>query len=378
MKYLWIVLGVLVILVTVAGLWAYLSLKPDKNLISEHIQENRDNSAILLLRNDSVLVELNPDKKMPLASTAKIILAIEYAQQAAAGFIDPDSLIALKDLAVYYVPGTDGDAHPNWLEKMRNDSLIQNKSVSLHEVAKGMMRFSSNANTEYLMDRLGLDKINANLEALRLAHHDLLYPFVSALFVSKELPKAEEEAQVEQIRSLSRSAYIDLCNQIHQKLKTDYDSAYKHQLDDISMDLQKVWSDRLPAASVRDYVSVMKKINNRNYFPDSVQTQIEGILEWVMNNETNQQWLAHAGMKGGSTAFVLTKALYATDKKGNTTELAYFFNNLGYMNNLKLQANMNQFELNILTQPEFREKLKQTFSEIPQTAEIFTISVPHE
>ena len=76
-------------------------------------------------------------------------------------------------------------------------------------------------------------------------------------------------------------------------------------------------------------------------------------------NPANRQWLAHAGMKGGSTAFVLTKALYATDKNGNQTELAYFFNNLEPEENVSLQADMNEFELKILTNPAFRDSIQR-------------------
>jgi D-alanyl-D-alanine carboxypeptidase len=63
-------------------------------------------------------------------------------------------------------------------------------------------------------------------------------------------------------------------------------------------------------------------------------------------------------MKGGSTAFVLTKALYATDKKGNRTEMAYFLNDLSLLENIRLQMSMNEFELKILANKEFREKVK--------------------
>ncbi|MBZ0098344.1 MAG: hypothetical protein K8F30_04630, partial [Taibaiella sp.] len=68
-----------------------------------------------------------------------------------------------------------------------------------------------------------------------------------------------------------------------------------------------------------------------------------------MDNPANQQWLRHAGMKGGSTLWVLTKAIYATTTTGETTELAYFFNNLKMQDVDKLAMNMNSFELAILT-----------------------------
>jgi D-alanyl-D-alanine carboxypeptidase len=59
-------------------------------------------------------------------------------------------------------------------------------------------------------------------------------------------------------------------------------------------------------------------------------------MESVMENAENQSWLKHCKMKGGSTASNLTKAVYATDKDGNTFKLAYFFDNLDLLKNTRL------------------------------------------
>ncbi|HET7117201.1 MAG TPA: hypothetical protein VFI29_11960, partial [Hanamia sp.] len=46
------------------------------------IQQNKYKSSLYLKKNDSVIARLNQNKMMPLASTAKIIIAIEFAKQA--------------------------------------------------------------------------------------------------------------------------------------------------------------------------------------------------------------------------------------------------------------------------------------------------------
>ena len=124
------------------------------------------------------------------------------------------------------------------------------------------------------------------------------------------------------------------------------------------MNIQRIWSDNLPSSTVKDYVGIMKKINSKTYFDLETQKYLDEVMEGLMENPANKKWLKHAGMKGGSTAFVLTKAFYATDKKGNTTELAYFFNDLEFVENTRLQGSMNEFELKILTNKEFRDKIK--------------------
>ena len=134
---------------------------------------------------------------------------------------------------------------------------------------------------------------------------------------------------------------------------------YKKDIGDLGMEIQKIWSDRLPSSTVEDYVSVMKKINSRNYFSENAQKYLDEVMEYILENPANKEWLEHSGMKGGSTAFVLTKALYATDKKGNRTEMAYFLNNLNVLEITRLQMSMNEFELKILTNKEFRGKVKK-------------------
>lgn len=310
------------------------------NVIADFISQNPDKSAIYLVQDGKVVADVNSDRKMPLASTVKIIVAIEYAHQAAEGKVAPMQWIDTAELDRYYIPNTDGNAHPEWLSYMKAMTRLQNGKVQLQEVAKGMIDFSSNANTEYLLDLLGLDNVNKRLTALGLTNHDSLYYFVSSLGVINGKSVAElEKLSIEEYRALSAAE--------HNKIKSE--PTYKNNIVFLPMNVQKVWSDRLPAATVKDYASVMQKINSRTYFDSTTQKHLSIVMERLMDNPANKQWLKHAGMKGGSTSWVLTKALYATTTTGETTELAYFFNNLTDEEFEKLAMNMNNFELAVLT-----------------------------
>ena len=328
----------------------------DGDPILAFLAAHPDKSSMQLVRNDTVLADFHADRTMPLASTVKIIIAIEYAEQAAAGTINPDELIPLDELDRFYVANTDGGAHPAWLNAVSDQ--VKDNRVAVREIARGMINFSSNANTEWLSQRLGLEKINAQLERLEAKDHTPIYYLVSSLFVGKErFPGITGPALEEELRNLTTAAYIQTTNEVHQKLLNDQE--YKDDLGDLSMNIQRVWSDRLPAATTADYVAVLKKINSRTFFNESAQRYLDEVLEGILANPANRQWLAHAGMKGGSTAFVLTKALYATDKDDNQTELAYFFNNLEPEENVSLQTSMNEFELKILTNPAFRDSIQR-------------------
>jgi D-alanyl-D-alanine carboxypeptidase len=339
------IIGIIVLLICIViFVFAYI-FAPNEKKILDFIKNNPERSALLLLRNDTIVAQHNIDKLMPLASTVKIIIAIEYAEQASKGIINPDELIAISDLDRYYVKNTDGDAHPNWLKSVALS--IKNDSISIREIAKGIIKHSSNANTEWLLEKLNLENVNARLDSLGLSKHTPIYHFVSALFIGKEAFSSQnKDEKVLSLKNLSSEEYINLTNIIHEKLKTD--TTYKQDLGDLDLNIQRIWSDRLPNSTVDEYVRVMKKINSRTYFDTKTQQYLDEVMEFILENPKNSEWLAHCGMKGGSTTFVLTKALYATDKKGNKTELAYFLNDLSTFETIKLKRSMNEFELKVL------------------------------
>ena len=355
LKNILIIVGIIIAIVIILGAIGINYFKPDANLVLNFIKENPNRTAIKLVRNDSLIAERNPNKLMPLASTVKIILAIEYALQSSQGKINLQEEISIDELAKFYIPNTDGGAHPSWLKSVKNK--INDNQIPINEIAKGMIRYSSNANTEWLGNRLGLKNINNRIDSLGIENHTEFYNIVSALFVGKEkFPKSKGKELESKLKVLSFEDYIETTNQIHTKLLTD--SIYKKDVGDSGMNIQRIWSDNLPSSTVEDYVGIMKKINSKTYFDSETQKYLDEVMEGLMENPANRTWFKHAGMKGGSTAFVLTKASYATDKKGNTTELAYFFNGLEFLENTRLQGSMNEFELKILTDKEFRNKIK--------------------
>ncbi|MCB0698269.1 MAG: serine hydrolase [Chitinophagales bacterium] len=319
------------------------SITHGQDTIVHFIKDNPDKSSIYFRYNGKILVDINSDRAMPLASTVKIIVAIEYAEQAAAGTINPNTLIDTSDINRYYIPNTDGGAQPGWTNLMTSQNLFVDGKVSLEEVVKGMINFSSNANTEYLIDLLGLDNVNMRTETLGLKSHTPLYYFISALKVINDHSK-------EELENMSLDEYVSAANSNHTMLKNDRNIV--NTITALTIDKQYIWSNRLPAASTHDYASIMQKINGREYFSPEAQKNIDIVMEGILQNPANRKWLKHAGMKGGSTMWILTKVMYATKTDDETVELAYFFNDLSLTEQLKLQKDMNKFELAILSNKE--------------------------
>ncbi|MDB5203461.1 MAG: hypothetical protein JWQ27_2870 [Ferruginibacter sp.] len=325
------------------------------------IQRNKARASLYLTQNDTILARLNENTMMPLASTVKIMVALEFAKQAAAKVVDEKSYIALSELNKYYLPNTDGGAHPNWLAFEKSQGHLKTDSVQLINVARGMTIFSSNANTEFLCDLLGYDNVKNNVQLLSIRQHSAIYPFVGSLFMYQNPRKKTEESILKGINRLSEQEYARYAYDMHNALKFDTVLKAKFRPQDLSNKMQKAWSDRLPASTTKEYVHLVRIINNRKFFDDKTYRILSAVLETLMENPANARWLKHAGMKGGSTPWILTKALYATTQNGTRIEMAYFFNNLDPQENARLQKWTNSFELEILSNPAFRQKMIAAF-----------------
>lgn len=372
-KLLLIIVGIVVLFVLIIGIlaWSFKKYvnKEDPNYIVQFIKENigNENVSLSINFNGQEWVEVNENKKLPLASTVKIIVAIEYAQQAAEGKIDPAQEISLEELNTFYVPKTDGGAHEAWIAQLNKGQETIN--VPLSEVANGMIAFSSNANTEYLMNVLGFENINRVPESLGISKHDPLYPIVSVLFVTSQLMNEKnltQEEALEALKSMDLSEYRNRAMEIHKKwLSHPPTNQEKEQLlKMMSMDFQKIWSDRLPGSTTEDYISIMEKLNSKEYYNKKIHTYLDPVMEQLMKNPANQEFLVHVGRKGGSTAFILTNTMYATDKEGNKTELAFFSNDLNRLEQAKISRNLNGFQLKFLTNAEFRTYVREELSNL--------------
>lgn len=370
---LWILVSIviLIILIRVIGTLILQRKKKKSNpkYITHFLEKNLNsgNVSMSIRHNDQTWIDINPNKLLPLASTVKIIIAIEYAKQAAEGKIVPNKKVKLKELDKFYIPKTDGGAHEAWIKKWKRNKI---DSVPLYEIANGMIAYSSNANTEYLIEVLGLQNINRVPKSLGILNHDPIYPTASALYIADQLINEKiglsKQEILKMMKEMDMTEYRKRAIDIHNKwIKHPLSNQEKKQLlNTLDMDFQKIWSERLPHSTTRDYISIMNKLNGKTYFKKEVYKYLDPIMEQLMKNPKNREWLTHAGQKGGSTAFVLTNALYATDKEQNKTEIVFFSNNLTKLEQKKLSQNLNEFQLQFLKDREFRTQIKESFTTI--------------
>lgn len=370
---IWIIIGVIAFI----GILMMLELRkfqrelkevnPDYILTFIKDKAKNENVSLSINYNGDKWVGVNTNKKFPLASTVKIIVAIEYAMQVASGQIDSQKEVILKDLDKLHVPKTDGGAHQAWLNQLEKQSDL--KHVPLREVVNGMIAYSSNANTDYLIDYLGIDNVNQIPQHLGISTHDPIFPVVGSLFISSQIKyerNLNKKELLEEMLRMDMAEYRKRAFAIHHRLlKQPLTSKEIRQLKKVfNMNIQKVWSDRLAGSTTADYISILEKINSNKYFSNNVHKHLDPIMEEPMKSTSEREGLVYAGKKGGSTAFVVNMAIYATDKDGNKAAFAFFSNELTHIERTKVNRNLHIFFFTFLKDMEFRERVKRELSSL--------------
>ncbi|MDB5198842.1 MAG: hypothetical protein JWO92_805 [Chitinophagaceae bacterium] len=348
-----------IVFVTIAGcfLMASLHAQSGSDSLLNFLLKNKNRASLYLQKNDYILTKLNEDKLMPLAGAANIMVAVEFAKQAAYNVFGFNALVPLKDINKYYLPNTDGDAYRNWIKYETRIGHIKNDSIKLIDVARGMIMYGSTANAEYLMELLGFGNLKNDIRMFGLKQHTLLYPMPSSLFLYQNPKGLAEDKILKEIQSLKEDDYYKAVFSIHRELNMDSGYKEKFRPQDLSIKMQKAWSARLTAATAKEYAKVARVINARLILNEKSYAVLGKLVETLMESPSSKTWLKHVGMFGGSTISVLTKTVYATLKDGTKLELVYFFNDLTGKETYKLQSWMNDFDSRILKDENFRKKL---------------------
>ena len=322
--------------------------------VLEFLAMNPHRASLVVTRGDTTLAMVNADRAMPLASTVKALIAVEYAFQAAAETLDPDARVPLAELERFYVPRTDGGAHELWLEDARARGAIgRDGAVPFREVVRGMIRFSSNANAEWVLERVGPERVNARARVLDVRQRTpVYYAFASAQLIMRD------PIDTATLRAIPDSVWIARAAAIHDSLAKDGTGRLRRSVNarNLSMARQRVWSDRLPSSTARDYARLARRIAERTHLPPPVQLLVEEALDAGATAPA----LDALGFKGGSTAWVLTAMTYIIRKDGTRSAYMVMFDDLSRKENRTLQNGLRTWNLLLDTDARFREQVGAT------------------
>jgi D-alanyl-D-alanine carboxypeptidase len=295
---------------------------------------------------------------MPLASVIKIPIAVEFAEQAAAHTIHVTEMIPLSELERFYIPGSDGYAHLEWVEDMQKSEKIVDNCTSLFEVARGMMQFSSNANTEYLLNKLGLVCINNRLHTLNLSQHDPIYPISSAILLpsyiaSRELISIRKALTV--LQAFTYDEYAHKATELFELIRNDDELLQRLNHTRSSKEsYQRIWSDKQPRSTTKEYAQLLRGIQNGVLLSEEAKSMMSKLIEYSPSPGSK---FVTIGRKGGSTLTIYNQTVYTLDREGNEIQLAVFIHEPTSIELMWLEKKLDPFIHKFLNDLAFKNKV---------------------
>lgn len=336
---------------------------------AQFIRENPDDVAIVCFNPnegpDSGIMH-QADEPFALASTYKIIILAEYAQQVDEGVLNPDQLIGLGRIDHYYLPGTDGGAHGAFLASLPEGTT----RVTLSQIVDAMIRYSDNAATDYLLMRTSLHSYPELYIQLNLTHtHQPL--LLAGLYLV--LDNHETGAlTADQIAEMDDAAFNEAYTRLTELFLTDEgwyadEIQYKEERADSSANLSAEETQALINAqaaffqrfgvqgTARDMASAITNAyhSGRSRLTEPARLIMQQHLNWLMDvNPANRDVYAALGTKGGSYIGILTSAWYVQPIDGEPLVLSVLYRNLPleiWADWLGVTGAHQQLELNALT-----------------------------
>jgi len=327
------------------------NMKKDKYDLLNYFKKHKGSLSITLKEDGQDTLAINSDKKFPLASTLKIIIAFNFVKSAMSNKISMTDKVKLKELDKYYIQDTDGGAHPNWKR-----SINYPTEVSLLEIAKGMMQFSSNACTDFLINKIGVDVINESIEVLQLNHDKISYltpPVIMPGYLSNKRKLA-----INKINAMNGQSYEELSNELFEKMKDDESDYLKEKTSKmLDQKTQLLITKKMAFSSTKQYADLMLRLGKELLTKKEKDLFSEILIgKNVKNGQDDYFWY-----KGGATPYVITSALYK-ESQDTTISVSLFIEDdkggeLYWIGNI-----FNDFVVSVATDTEFRKKVKELAS----------------
>jgi D-alanyl-D-alanine carboxypeptidase len=351
-------------------------LKTPEGLLEYIIAHPQDVSLVAYeIGNSQKGIFYNADEKRPLASTIKILILAEYARQVDWGILSPNELVNLSDFDIYYLPGTDGNAHPDALKELKTKGYINSlNQVELRQIAWAMIRFSDNAATDYLIERLGRNNLDKLVEDLELQNQDIPLPIIGQILAwSNQRLSNNFVERLNHYQSMKRKEYE---NEVYINTET-WQNHQEFRAVEIKKTQSKNWlkfqeqqviSQALNCGgTAKVYALIMEKIYSSSLISPAADKIMRDHLEWQMEFAGNQQEIDAFGFKNGSLPGIITEACYLKPKKAkNARVFALFLENLqaGVWFQMLQNYVQQDFEYKLLGDESFFELVRQKLQQL--------------
>lgn len=310
--------------------------------LADFIVEHPNQTAVVTYtfdENDTIVDDgkalfLNADKPLIVASVMKTVVLAAYAEMVANGELDPHEPILVSDWERYYLPVSDSGAHRLGLQSvgLQSDELgfavDQTATVTLDDLATIMMHYSGNASTDYLIERIGLEKISSVSKTHLPSHSPISYTlgYTLATF-NHEAPFSLEwlEQVIANVESgdtsdIDRLIELYLNDEVWRNAQIDFvtNLSSMESMDAQIWEYQTAAAHLLPKGTAREYAQMMAQIKSGRF----ISPEVSGIMQQKLET-VSSDWPLRAfyydrfGAKDGITAGVLATASYAVPKRSS-------------------------------------------------------------
>ncbi len=272
------------------------------------------------------------DDPYPLASTIKIMILGVYAQGVAAGIYDPDERVPLSTLDAYYLPGTDGGAHPEFLKSVTPD---KDSTISLAEVVNGMIRFSSNAAADYLHARMTDADFEAFYRLLGIEHTDIPVSLLGLFLAQDNHETGISDAALS--REEMRTSTVEWADKYVSDVKWRLAERVYHRqntrrylaVGKSIIDTQRIFFEKYDNfGTPNDFAKIMAILQRGDTLPATTSVIMHAALSWPMQFDDNRAIFFSLGTKGGSLPGIITAAYFAHPKHNDPIVLVVFYRDL--------------------------------------------------
>lgn len=273
--------------------------------------------------------------RFPLASVSKILIFIEYAQRLDTGEIQLGETVSLAALERYNLPRTDRGAHDRFIAQYAAGTT----SLPLWEVATdGMIQFSSNAASDYLLDRLAPVDWDALYATLGIFQTDVPTPLTMIpLLMNNHDTGRVGQNDLDDLSALDGEMYMSLYVNDSDWRQDEIayrsgGSAFIDRSGSIwpSWDVQSTILQAYTATgNVNDFRNIMNAIYSQNSpLSGNVQYMTRTAMQWSGNQYISDNYAEYGSKLGFYSGGVMTLIAYGDAYAGTPTISVIFMRNI--------------------------------------------------
>lgn len=335
-------LGVVVLLMGAGGVALFRQVNKVQQALTDFIMAHPQETAVVTytfdengtMVDDGAALFHNADEPLLVASVMKTAVLAAYADMVVNGELKPDEPVSVADWERFYLPGSDGGAHAAGLRSVGlavdelGFAVDQTAVVSLDDLATIMMHYSGNAATDYLLERVGIEKVTAVMQTYLPHHTPIHYTLGYALAVfNHEDPFSLDWLRPVQVNVANGDfndldRLIDLYRNDEKWRQAQLDFMANLGSQTISGDemwtFQETAVQLMPKGTAGDYAHMMAQIGSGHFISAEVSTLMQQKMETVPSDwPLRLLYFERFAAKDGITAGVLSVASYAVPKRGS-------------------------------------------------------------